>query len=313
MTAAPPPRPLQLAVLGLLAALTVAAFVYAGATVAVTFRSRARISRNQQNVHSDVLLHRTADKGVMPPQRALLWPAGTTPNSVSPTTAAVSAPKIRHGPICRPATCSELCGRPGKWGCGTGCGANTEPNRACCTCSGCTVGGCSHDTLGANLQQDPTASYSVLHLSHAHQQDGLHVNGSVPAKHAVCGIDGHLLPPLGQMIHRASSYERLGVVAEMHYEKRRPIVLGVADKFALHPHLREWPLASASRRTDYTSLVTARMANMGAKLRERGRDDFRVEKDKCEMYRFFGRASQLSCETCTLAQPTRASPRGPSF
>lgn len=200
----------------------------------------------------------------------------------------MGTPKIRHDPLCRPATCSQLCGQPGKWSCGVGCGARTEPNGACCACGGCTAGPCSH---GTNLQQDPTASYTMLHLSHAKaRQHGLDVNTSVPAKHAVCGIDSHLSGGLGKRIQGASSFERLGVIAEVHFEKHRPIVLSAADKFALHPQLRKWPFASASRRTDHTSLVTARMASMGAELRKRGRDDFRVEKDKCEMYRFFGRA-----------------------
>ena len=84
-------------------------------------------------------------------------------------------------------------------------------------------------------------------------------------------------------------WARSGKLARLYYESQRPMVLHSARRSLLHPYFARWGEADGMHVPVAPSLITARMEDMARQLRERGRDDFKLEKDKCEMYRFFAR------------------------
>ena len=85
---------------------------------------------------------------------------------------------------------------------------------------------------------------------------------------------------------------RKELIARLHYDDVRERVLRGATERPIHPYFAWRPeeLRSAERKTDDRySLVSARLRAMARHLERYGRDDFLVEKDKCEMHAFFER------------------------
>jgi len=85
----------------------------------------------------------------------------------------------------------------------------------------------------------------------------------------------------------AASYAR----AEAYYTRQRPLFHAAARRWTLHPYFAEQGRAPEFNRWDSTlyDTLVGRLRVMGTLLHTQGRDDFRVEKDKCEMYKFVQR------------------------
>ena len=90
-------------------------------------------------------------------------------------------------------------------------------------------------------------------------------------------------------------------IAERYFARQQPLVLAAARRFVVHPYfarlaklsvplLRQLAAKSAERPLKYEHMVTQRLVAMHTLLSTAGADDYRVEKDKCEMYRFFNRS-----------------------
>mmetsp|Transcript_14409 Transcript_14409/g.34237 ORF Transcript_14409/g.34237 Transcript_14409/m.34237 type:complete len:487 (+) Transcript_14409:251-1711(+) len=79
--------------------------------------------------------------------------------------------------------------------------------------------------------------------------------------------------------------------ASAYYHRQRPIFEAAAKSWVLHPYFAEQGTAPEFQRMESTlyDTVIGRLRVMGAQLRALGRDDFRIEKDKCKMYSFFQR------------------------
>ena len=100
-----------------------------------------------------------------------------------------------------------------------------------------------------------------------------------------CGLLAMLVRPFDA--HAAASHAR----AEAYYQRQRPIFEAAAKRWSLHPYFVEQGRAPEFNRLGSTlyDTLTARLRVMGALLRSKGWDDFRIEKDKCEMYKFLTR------------------------
>lgn len=85
-------------------------------------------------------------------------------------------------------------------------------------------------------------------------------------------------------------------IAEVYFAQQKPLVLAAARHFVLHPYFARLAklflpgMKSAKRPLRYEDMVTGRLVAMHTLLSTAGADDYRVEKDKCEMYRFFNRS-----------------------
>lgn len=77
----------------------------------------------------------------------------------------------------------------------------------------------------------------------------------------------------------AKSYAR----ARKYYERQRPLFETAAKAWELHDYFAEQGRAPEFQKMDSTLYDTliGRLRVMEMQLRERKRDDFRVEKDKC--------------------------------
>mmetsp|Transcript_1502 Transcript_1502/g.2062 ORF Transcript_1502/g.2062 Transcript_1502/m.2062 type:complete len:480 (-) Transcript_1502:137-1576(-) len=75
--------------------------------------------------------------------------------------------------------------------------------------------------------------------------------------------------------------------AKQYYESQRPMFEKAASSFEVHPY---W-LRTEIDRVDagWYEMISLRAKAMADMFDESGRDDFKIEKDKCEMYRFFTR------------------------
>ena len=82
---------------------------------------------------------------------------------------------------------------------------------------------------------------------------------------------------------------RSRLLAKLYADSQHPIVLHHAERVTLHPYFARWGEGDWLHVPMPLALITARMADMAMLLNEHGRDDFKVEKDKCEMYRWFAR------------------------
>mmetsp|Transcript_13014 Transcript_13014/g.28128 ORF Transcript_13014/g.28128 Transcript_13014/m.28128 type:complete len:425 (+) Transcript_13014:75-1349(+) len=70
-----------------------------------------------------------------------------------------------------------------------------------------------------------------------------------------------------------------------YYTEQRPIVLRSAREFELHPYFAGLDASSDT----WHDLIHARTRHFLAQLRESGRDDFKLEKDRCTMFSFYSR------------------------
>eukprot|EP00954_Amorphochlora_amoebiformis_P028996 1392516-Amorphochlora_amoeboformis.AAC.1 len=75
--------------------------------------------------------------------------------------------------------------------------------------------------------------------------------------------------------------------AKDYYDKQRPLFEKAAQEFEVHPY---W-LKTKINRIDagWYEMITLRAKAMYEQYKGEGKEDFRIEKDKCEMYRFFNR------------------------
>lgn len=83
--------------------------------------------------------------------------------------------------------------------------------------------------------------------------------------------------------------------ARAYAEQQRPLFAAAARGFRLHPDFaatRELVEPSMT----WHGLIHARTKSMARLLREEGRDGFMVEKDRCEMYKFFAANDFPICE-----------------
>eukprot|EP00754_Rhynchopus_humris_P041532 Rhum_TRINITY_DN2508_c0_g1::Rhum_TRINITY_DN2508_c0_g1_i1::g.7397::m.7397 len=79
--------------------------------------------------------------------------------------------------------------------------------------------------------------------------------------------------------------------AEEYYNQQMPLVRESARNFKLHDYFSHTKLPNtAVEKLGWYDMIEARTHAMARLLTEQQRDDFRVEKDRCEMYRFFQRA-----------------------
>ena len=73
--------------------------------------------------------------------------------------------------------------------------------------------------------------------------------------------------------------------ARLYYESQLPYFERAAKEFEMHPY---WARIQIDRMNmGWYEMITHRAKAMAKALEEEGRDDFRIEKDKCEMYRWF--------------------------
>eukprot|EP01060_Flectonema_neradi_P005291 TRINITY_DN13505_c0_g1_i1.p1 TRINITY_DN13505_c0_g1~~TRINITY_DN13505_c0_g1_i1.p1 ORF type:complete len:450 (+),score=58.97 TRINITY_DN13505_c0_g1_i1:184-1350(+) len=77
--------------------------------------------------------------------------------------------------------------------------------------------------------------------------------------------------------------------AEMYFKEMYPKVLQSASTFPLHWYFRHTKPPPHNETLTWYEIVGLRTVAMAKLLKEHGRDDFRIEKDRCEMYRFFKR------------------------
>ena len=90
-----------------------------------------------------------------------------------------------------------------------------------------------------------------------------------------------------QFLARAPPHARGELLGKMYYDAHRARIMQSARTFAVHPSVERG--AMATHRASREDLIIARMSSMAKELRSAGRDDFKVEKDKCDMMRFLVR------------------------
>eukprot|EP00469_Lotharella_globosa_P002674 CAMPEP_0167801696 /NCGR_PEP_ID=MMETSP0111_2-20121227/18622_1 /TAXON_ID=91324 /ORGANISM="Lotharella globosa, Strain CCCM811" /LENGTH=474 /DNA_ID=CAMNT_0007697479 /DNA_START=1 /DNA_END=1425 /DNA_ORIENTATION=- len=73
--------------------------------------------------------------------------------------------------------------------------------------------------------------------------------------------------------------------AKQYYETQRPLFEEAARNFELHPYWAKTEINTID--AGWYEMITLRGKAMEKMLREEQRDDFRIEKDKCQMYKFF--------------------------
>mmetsp|Transcript_9589 Transcript_9589/g.23598 ORF Transcript_9589/g.23598 Transcript_9589/m.23598 type:complete len:451 (-) Transcript_9589:314-1666(-) len=76
--------------------------------------------------------------------------------------------------------------------------------------------------------------------------------------------------------------------AQRYYESQKPMIEEAMQNTMLHPFWARTQERLSGRET-WQDMVVGRMAGMVKQLNTLGRDDFKVEKDKCEMYGFLQR------------------------
>mmetsp|Transcript_48374 Transcript_48374/g.80227 ORF Transcript_48374/g.80227 Transcript_48374/m.80227 type:complete len:558 (+) Transcript_48374:75-1748(+) len=80
--------------------------------------------------------------------------------------------------------------------------------------------------------------------------------------------------------------------AEAYFREQKPLFAEAVQNFTLHPYFAatSTPINDAlHERATYYEAVGKRLQSMANLLRTQGRDDFRIEKDKCAMFRFLKR------------------------
>ena len=77
--------------------------------------------------------------------------------------------------------------------------------------------------------------------------------------------------------------------AENYFNQLYPQILESAKRFPLHWYFRHTERPEHNETLTWYEIIGLRTVAMSKLLKKYGRDDFRVEKDRCEMYRFFKR------------------------
>jgi len=76
--------------------------------------------------------------------------------------------------------------------------------------------------------------------------------------------------------------------AAQYYEEQAPLLAQAAADFKLHPAFARTNVSDLpDDGVTWHNMIHRRIIAMATSLREEGRDDFRVEKDRCAMFRFF--------------------------
>ncbi|KAJ9453693.1 hypothetical protein DIPPA_04589 [Diplonema papillatum] len=78
--------------------------------------------------------------------------------------------------------------------------------------------------------------------------------------------------------------------AERYFDEQWPLVNASASTFPVHWYFAKTQVPPDTDSVTWYDIVQARIESFARLLKEENRDDFRVEKDRCEMYRFFERA-----------------------
>mmetsp|Transcript_24230 Transcript_24230/g.42891 ORF Transcript_24230/g.42891 Transcript_24230/m.42891 type:complete len:481 (+) Transcript_24230:220-1662(+) len=76
--------------------------------------------------------------------------------------------------------------------------------------------------------------------------------------------------------------------AKNYYETQRPLFEKAAREFELHPYWSQTKGIDSVNKGWY-EMISLRAKAMADMYENEGKDDFKIEKDKCEMYRFFHR------------------------
>ncbi|CAE8734312.1 unnamed protein product [Polarella glacialis] len=96
----------------------------------------------------------------------------------------------------------------------------------------------------------------------------------------------HLLRDYGSLLGLENSTAQWNQ-AQKYYEEQRPIVEQAAKNFDLHGY---WDgMAEVPLDTSLIDLLALRVTIMKSKMDNEGREDFRIEKDKCDMLQFLKR------------------------
>lgn len=97
--------------------------------------------------------------------------------------------------------------------------------------------------------------------------------------------NGALLQPVLATIDPVVRHARKRAAA--YYEEQRPLFEAAAKRFYLNQHFVETARNFSGHDTSFYDLVEKRLEAMARLLKTQGRDDFRIEKDKCSMTNFF--------------------------
>lgn len=84
------------------------------------------------------------------------------------------------------------------------------------------------------------------------------------------------------------------LMAGRYYQQQKPLFEAAAREFKLHPYFTHTAFTGVDMR--YHEIVHERIKAMAKMQTEDGRDDFKIEKDKCYMARFFDRNDIPQCE-----------------
>ena len=109
---------------------------------------------------------------------------------------------------------------------------------------------------------------------------------------ATCGAfvsEQYTNSSLADVNGNASSKQSPHVLAESYFQSQLPAILASARGFRTHPYFLGWDRGVLPGHMSQHSLITTRLRHWGHLQRLDGRDDFRVEKSKCDMLRFFER------------------------
>jgi hypothetical protein len=79
------------------------------------------------------------------------------------------------------------------------------------------------------------------------------------------------------------------LLAESYFHRQLPALLASARVFRVHPYFLGWNHGVLPGEASHHSMITTRLRHWGKLQRLDGRDDFRIEKSKCDMLRFFER------------------------
>ena len=193
----------------------------------------------------------------------------------------------------------------------TGYGACGALNRSVCSCGdGCkaTGGACSCLSCGScsNCADGPhcnCVSCTCCHLhaqsyfgrpdkdEHSRDRDVEYVRTYDDDQHDE--LSGAHCGSLVATLEHELSVDRHPdhMIARRHYDSQQPIVMKRASKFALHQYFYDWTTHKASMHNDHqlweTGLINQRMQYWAQQLHAEDRDDFKLEKDKCQMMQFF--------------------------
>eukprot|EP00930_Biecheleria_cincta_P023914 TRINITY_DN171_c0_g1_i1.p1 TRINITY_DN171_c0_g1~~TRINITY_DN171_c0_g1_i1.p1 ORF type:complete len:450 (-),score=87.21 TRINITY_DN171_c0_g1_i1:549-1898(-) len=85
-----------------------------------------------------------------------------------------------------------------------------------------------------------------------------------------------------------SEFQKQHEHAQQYYEEERPLIMEAAQRFQLHGYWSKH-MKVDSMDNSWTELLTRRVRSMRIQLEEEGREDHRLEKDKCDMLQWLER------------------------